>query len=393
MRRNTTHTRPAFTLVELLVVIAIIGMLIGLLLPAVQSAREAARRMQCSNKIKQLSLALHNHHDVHDTFPGGAEQYKLGSVRKSAFIALLPYIEQTARWDTYHSLSALPDVTANTCYNDIRFKEVFGDRLPALGCPSDSGFITADLQGGAGICAPTSYRFNYGDWPTYSASGLNNHKTRNPRGVFSLFHGEKINFGAIIDGTSNTVALSEGIIGVGGNTDLSVPGGVKTGTGVTGLGTPTGDPGTAAAASPHTNFNVKVCWDTNLGAMKYITTTGINRAMAGRRWGDSCTIYTGFMTVFPPNNGPSCVPGELGVAVMSASSNHTGGVHVGLCDGAVRFISSSINARSNGVPGDYSLPEGGIPPGATSLILNGGESNFGVWGAMGTRAGKESVTF
>ena len=392
MRKISTHFKPAFTLVELLVVIAIIGILIGLLLPAVQSAREAARRMQCSNNMKQWGLALHNHHDVNQAFPCGAEQYKLGSVRKSAFIALLPFTEQTARWDTYHALSAEPSTTANTCYNDIKFKAVFGDRLPVLGCPSDGGFVTADLAGGSGICSATNYRLNYGDWPTYSASGLNNHKTRNPRGVFSLFHGEKMNFGSISDGTSNTIAMSESIIGVGGDTDLSVPGGVKTGSGVTGLGTPTGDPGTSAAASPHTNFDVKVCWDTSLGATKYINNTGINRAYAGRRWGDSATVYTGFMTVFPPG-GPSCAPGELGVSVLSASSNHTGGVQGVLCDGAVRFIASSINARSNGVPSDYSLPAGGIPPGATSLILSGGESNFGVWGAMGSRAGKESVSF
>ena len=391
MRKNSILNHNAFTLVELLVVIAIIGVLIGLLLPAVQSAREAARRMQCSNKVKQLSLSLHNYHDAYEKFPAGAEQYKLGSVRKSAFIALLPFIEQTARWDRYHALSAEPGTTANTCYNDIKFKEVFGDRLPALGCPSDGGFTDADLVGGSGICSATNYRFSYGDWPTYSASGLNNHKTRNPRGVFSLFHGQQMTFGSISDGTSNTIAFSESIISVGSSTDLSVPGGLKTGTGVTGLGTPTGDPGTAAVAGPQTDFNVKVCWDTSLGAQTYINSTGINRAMSGRRWGDSATVYTGFMTVFPPN-GPSCAPAELGVTVISVSSNHLGGVTVGLCDGAVRFISSEINARSDGVPGDYSLPDGGIPPGAKSLVLDGGKSNFGVWGALGSRAGKESIT-
>ena len=99
MRTYSTHYRPAFTLVELLVVIAIIGMLIGLLLPAVQSAREAARRMQCSNHMKQIGIAVHTFHDAQNGLP----PISLGPAKASIFFVLFPYIERNAQWDTFLS--------------------------------------------------------------------------------------------------------------------------------------------------------------------------------------------------------------------------------------------------------------------------------------------------
>jgi type II secretory pathway pseudopilin PulG len=375
--------RFIFTLVELLVVIAIIGMLIALLLPAVQAAREAARRMQCSNNVKQLSLALHNYHDTYGTFPYGVERYGNGSVRKSAFIALLPFIEQGARYQAY--IAFAKDTSANVAYsNTAQTNAIFSDRLDAFACPSDSGFGIAELSSG---CSPTNYRLSFGDWPTYSCSGDGNHKTKNPRGLFSLFHYEQNNFGSIEDGTSNTIAFSEAVIASDNtSTNLSVLGNIKTG--VTNLGTPTNDPGTTAVVGPQADFNAKVCWDTSLGAKKYLNGTGLYRTWSGRRWGDSLTIFTGFMTVFPPN-GPSCIvtTTDASLNVMAATSHHTAGVQAGFCDGSVRFVSETVNARSDGVPGDYSTPAG-----ASSLVITSGASNFGVWGAMGSRAGGESVS-
>ncbi|MCL2743452.1 MAG: DUF1559 domain-containing protein [Planctomycetaceae bacterium] len=385
-----TNNRYAFTLVELLVVIAIIGVLIALLLPAVQAAREAARRMSCSNKIKQLSLSLHNYHDVLQAFPGGVMPYaRVGSVRKSAFIALLPYIEQQAKYDLY--MSFVYTTSNNNCYNDTAdVRSVFNDHLTALGCPSDSGFKTVD---NSNICSPTSYRVSYGDWPSYSVSTYgtgSSHKTRNPRGLFSLFHYESKDMAAISDGTSNTIAFSEAVVASDNtSTNLRVRGGINT-TNTAGLGTPTADPGNHTNdLRPSNDFNAKACYDTSKGGRDYLSATGLYRTWQGRRWGDSITIFTGFQTVFPPNKGPSCYPNttDAAINIVSASSNHSGGVQVGLCDGSVRFVSDTINCLSDGVPGDYSLPAG-----ATSLIIETGPSNFGIWGAMGTVSSGESVT-
>ncbi len=105
--RKNFRSKPGFTLVELLVVIAIIGILIGLLLPAVQAAREAARRMQCTNQIKQIALALHNYHDAHNALPTNAPFSSFGwdnYAPLSVTISLLPFIEESARYDAIMEL-------------------------------------------------------------------------------------------------------------------------------------------------------------------------------------------------------------------------------------------------------------------------------------------------
>ncbi|MDR1964253.1 MAG: DUF1559 domain-containing protein [Planctomycetaceae bacterium] len=373
----------AFTLVELLVVIAIIGVLIALLLPAVQAAREAARRMTCSNKVKQLSLGLHNYHDIHSAFPPGAMLYPgtTGlSTRKSTFIALLPFIEQGALYDMYR---AIPSTVSNNPYNaSTQINTIFNTKLDVLGCPSDDG-INAEISS---CNTPTSYHMSLGDWPTYSASGWGNNKTKNPRGVFSLCHTDGRSMASVTDGTSNTIAFSEVIIGYNTiSTNILVKGNVKNS--LSAMGTPTADPGTAATTSPDAVFDAKTCWDSNLGNKKYVSDTNIQRGQIGRRWGDSAMPYTSFMTIFPPNRGPNCSSGnEVALAIITASSNHSGGVQCGFVDGSVRFISETINCLSNGIPGDYSTPSG-----MTTLVVGSGHSSFGVWGALGSIDGGEST--
>lgn len=129
------YRRRAFTLVELLVVIAIIGILVGLLLPAVQAAREAARRMQCSNNLKQLGLAHHNYHDAFKTFPPGAINGRFGQSRAVwAWCAqLLPFIEQT---NLFNSLGVSGTEAAVSLQAN---PQLFRQRLSFLRCPSDSG--------------------------------------------------------------------------------------------------------------------------------------------------------------------------------------------------------------------------------------------------------------
>jgi prepilin-type N-terminal cleavage/methylation domain-containing protein len=371
-----------FTLVELLVVIAIIGVLIALLLPAVQAAREAARRMSCSNHVKQLSLALHNYHDTHQQFPAMANSYGRNSWRKSVFLSLLPFIEQSALYDTYVSIPTAQNNNpyANTTYTN----PVFSSRIAPFGCPSDDGFVSAELTSG---CSPGSYHGSCGDWPEYSVSTLSTeYKRMNPRGMFSLSHTDSRSMTSVTDGTSNTIAFSEVVIGYNTvSTNNLVKGNVKNQLGAT-MGTPTADPATAVTVGPDTNFNAKTCWDSNLGNKTYASSTNVQRGQIGRRWGDSAMPYTSFMTIFPPNRGPNCSSGnEVALAVITASSNHPGGVQGGLVDGSVRFISDTVNCLSDGVSGDYSTPSG-----MTSLVVGGGASNFGVWGALGSIDGGES---
>ncbi|MEZ6077569.1 MAG: DUF1559 domain-containing protein [Pirellulaceae bacterium] len=131
MRR---HFR-GFTLVELLVVIAIIGILVGLLLPAVQAAREAARRMQCSNNLKQLGLACHTFHDVYRAFPIGDEPRAAGDgfiyVKTNTLVGLLPYVEQS-------NILSVPDVTQDW-YDATADSEIEKTVLPFCVCPSSAG--------------------------------------------------------------------------------------------------------------------------------------------------------------------------------------------------------------------------------------------------------------
>ncbi|MDR1962864.1 MAG: DUF1559 domain-containing protein, partial [Planctomycetaceae bacterium] len=384
----------AFTLVELLVVIAIIGVLIGLLLPAVQAAREAAKRMQCSNRLKQLALGLHGYHDTHQTFPCGAMNYGGGtSVRMSVFVALLPYVEQEPLYDAYLAKIVELGPTVQHTFYSGNVNDIANHHINTFVCPSDPG-CNAPVVGSYG--RPNSYRFSFGDWPTQSHSSDGVQKTSNPRGVFSLRHNQSRAISAIKDGTSNTIALSEGGIGLNDDAkNMDVKGNVRLDL-TASMGAPATDPGTTAAVtSPSTTFNLNLCWATNKFQKQYIPassgTTPIGRGLMGRSWGDSLPYRTGFMTIFPPNIGPNCRADDgnydAAMSVISASSYHPAGVQCGLSDGAVRFISTKIHNLSSGTPGDYTNPSG-----TTSLIVGSGPSPFGIWGAMGSIDGGESIT-
>jgi prepilin-type N-terminal cleavage/methylation domain-containing protein len=202
----------AFTLVELLVVIAIIGVLVALLLPAVQAAREAARRTQCNNNLKQLTIALHNYHDTYNQFvyrrggTAGATTPEGNQNRLSGFVPLLPFIEQKPMYDRI----AAGDPTASPPINPQGPNSWAGwvawnDAPDALLCPSDNGYSNKQAR-------INSYAFSVGDnsralHPTNgSMIGLNNNDglMRGPfgnnRSTFSM--------ASITDGTSNTVAFS-----------------------------------------------------------------------------------------------------------------------------------------------------------------------------------------
>jgi prepilin-type N-terminal cleavage/methylation domain-containing protein len=199
--------RSGFTLVELLVVIAIIGILVGLLLPAVQAAREAARRMQCSNNLKQLGLAAHNYHDAYKKFPIGHHFVGTpdsGATRGLAYgwsFALLPFIEQGNLYNQFDTRYTVFERTITR--NGI----LAGTPLSSFDCPSDIKPPTIDLASEAiRPAATTSYKAINGSYNNYhvpgNASGLNNGTfERDSRGNYGIQN--------LTDGTSNTAIIGE----------------------------------------------------------------------------------------------------------------------------------------------------------------------------------------
>ncbi len=370
--RNESQ-RPAFTLVELLVVIAIIGILVGLLLPAVQAAREAARRMQCTNNLKQLALAEHNHADAFKRFSPASQDPRWRSAlnggsawdRLSYLTGILPYIEQNALynqivpfqlaggtpWDAYDRTDSSTGVTVQS---------PFRRDIPTFRCPSDA--VQIDIED----ARPTNYAGNRGD--VYLNSG--DHEWR---GVFSNGERGQADFAKIRDGTSNTVMLGELVIGrqngvVGQDTILE-------GTARDSVGLVGGQysPGLCLAQRGPNGLLVGPSLQNSWG------NTGWGK---GRRWGDALNAFTGFFTILPPN-GPTCANDNAeSNAMPTASSYHTGGVNIAMCDGSVRFISENIDT------GNLSQT---VPPLPENSRTYSGPSLWGVWGAMGSMSGRETV--
>ena len=226
--------RRGFTLVELLVVIAIIGILIALLLPAVQAAREAARRSQCSNNLKQFGLSLHNYHDTHKTFPpaivntGQWSQANLDTyatqtpqpiLNTTGWTLLLPYYEQQAMYDQYNFnvCSSDMDTSSGTLAGDMTINmPVTTMRVGAHECPSadtagQDYTYTASTSYQLKNAKRTNYFFSSGSYT--ESSRYRSYSTNIRQGMFAGNGGAKIS--AVTDGTSNCLLLGEGIGGTG----------------------------------------------------------------------------------------------------------------------------------------------------------------------------------
>jgi len=368
---RNSRPRNGFTLVELLVVIAIIGVLVALLLPAVQAAREAARRSQCSNNLKQFGLALHNYHDVYGLFPprrgGSGNAIDSGTDlarvsgnydRKSGFIFLLPFLEQRPMADIVANGGTMNGVTfpkdGPAGWYGTKFTP-WATQLKVVTCPSDQ---IIGLGSGVG---KNSYAFSIGDCPG-AASGNNRWNISTTNGTRGVFGGSQRckGFKDIVDGSSNTIAMSERVWGKN-----------------LGLVTATGQDVRTATATNVSNIF------TNPGSC-YASATGKRfvgvqiKARFGAHWSDGQAERCGFTTILPPN-APSCVYDANGNAdsqggVLSAGSYHPGGAMGLMADGSVRFVSETINTGN--------LAAAWIPD---------GPSPYGVWGAMGSTAGGEPV--
>ena len=378
-----------FTLVELLVVIAIIGILIALLLPAVQAAREAARRSQCSSQMRQIGIALHNFHDTYKRLPSeGWDDLLWGSYRHpnvcngermdgvdvySIHASLMAFMEQKQISDTLNSCLQKGAEVGDTGYyyvpqpwgganiHDAAGNEIqdpFNMSIPTLRCPSDANSVAPSSGTASG---PTNYVYNFGDgfaaydWPA--------------RGPFWRQHNCGVRgLESATDGTSNTLAASESV-----------------------ASKPTGGDATVKGAMMNSDsFRDQHLRPADCAA--YRGSNGMLRLNAGadlwsnksRRWGDCRNTYTIFNPILPPNS-PSCVAADEAWALHTASSQHSGGVNCCMLDGSVRFVSDSVDA------GQTSLYLGEDQGWTGDSYQWSGPSTFGVWGAMGSCSGGETV--
>lgn len=326
-----------FTLIELLVVIAIIGVLVALLLPAVQQAREAARRSQCKNNLKQLGLAMHNYHDVANTFPYGWMADPRNLNMNTWGILILPYLDQAPLYNLYNCSVPAFDQAALIGYNAAVAAQnvtVVSTKLPVHGCPSNPGGITVfsaiipkdSVQPGA---PPLDLTFNVasGDYSDCSAvfrsyaplafATFSGGSDGDKSGTMDMY--SRVRVGDITDGTSNTILLFER----------------------------TGGAQLYQRQMPATYPNAALYGRANSGGW----------ANQGENW--ICgSLYDG---THPQQGGP-CAVNCSNMDGSGLHSFHTGGAHLLLADGAVRFLSEntspyiigSIITKAHGEPiGDY----------------------------------------
>ncbi len=327
------RSRRGFTLIELLVVIAIIAVLIALLLPAVQAAREAARRSQCVNNLKQLGLAAHNYHSSLGCFPVGAGKNAFGGPNDfhpwtgwSAQAMMLGYLEQTPLYNAAN-FSWSPTNGGNG-YN--LNTTVSNAVIAAFLCPSD---------GNAGKANTNSYYACYGN--TVEQGGFESNQPSQSSGLYCQYTAYSV--ADCTDGTSNTVAFGEALVGDNVNSPGPYRGNMNLGA------SPSAQVG-GYLLNAFSNM-AGVVTDLQSCATSFKAGTGVIANNRGFRWAFSATGYSLFNVLQTPNelkvNGcrfgcsGGCDP-SYGYSYGS-SSNHSGGANIAFADGSVRFIKDSIN--------------------------------------------------
>ena len=354
--------RRGFTLIELLVVIAIIAVLIALLLPAVQSAREAARRMQCTNNLKQLALALHNYISATNaappgvvnttTYPGTAPPGSLATwTAWSAQSLLLPYVEQGPLYNA-------ANFKWNCCYtpltgNNQTNTTVYNTRIASFLCPSDGLAGQQNINSYQGCIGDSTIQYPTGGTTT---------------GIFQVYDPttvscQSVTLASLTDGTSNTIAFGEGLVGDYSKNSNYRGNGMSTPSDPSGGIVPTTMPGNNAESNPAAVIQAlqgcNAFWQTSAtrtcSGYTACCLAGVKQ-YDGQLWALGERGYTLFNTVVPPNskqyqwrncrlsiggNCPSCAP--EGSSFVNAGSFHPGGANFAFADGSVRFIKDSVN--------------------------------------------------
>jgi prepilin-type N-terminal cleavage/methylation domain-containing protein/prepilin-type processing-associated H-X9-DG protein len=315
-----TTPRPAFTLVELLVVIAIIGILVGLLLPAVQNARAAARRMSCQNNIKQVVLAVHNYESAMKQLPAAWTKPSGSGDGWSAQARILPFIEAISLADAIDFAAGYKLATISVDGVDIPISSY---RVPTYLCPSEINDVERTDSNGNPEHYPLNYAYNAGTWFVHDS----NDDTVG-EGIFTAGRSRK--FRDCLDGLSNTLAFGEVKAWTPYYRDAAIAGNLP---------------------MPVTESDICAMG----GSFKLDT--------GHTEWVDGRAHQSGFTTTFTPNKRILCNVGgnEYDVdftnfregrssaspiprtyAAVTARSYHAGGVNVAMLDGSVRFVNDSI---------------------------------------------------
>lgn len=431
MKTRSIDSRRAFTLVELLVVIAIIGILVGLLLPAVQAAREAARRMSCSNNFKQIGIGIHNYHAGFKQLPthgtGTASQLNGGNngdaglrlanngMHLSFLVGITPFVEQQALWESIRN-PFLPTVGTNLNPPDafpamgptphkglgshaLHQYDPWLTEVPTFRCPSDPGV-------GLPAHGRTNYAAGLGDamhhtWVGdryYAATagngggpgwwnvkglgrtnaGLAQRKRESSRGFFTVRTDSK--FRDILDGLSNTIMaleiptdLGDGDVRTQARINAGRNGGVY-------------DDPAIAETNNWKDPERPMFWAPGLASLQ-----GIGEGMRGYRWAAHAGVYSSACTILPPNRELVMSNGITSGGTLAAGSRHQGGAHVLMGDGAVIFMTDSVEAGDSHGPTVYVNVGGTSSSAIRATAVPGSQSPYGLWGALGTRANREKV--
>ncbi|WP_419194755.1 DUF1559 domain-containing protein [Novipirellula herctigrandis] len=414
-------------MIEICSVVAIIGILVGLLLPAVQSAREQARRTSCANNLMQIGLATHVYHTSFDQFPvqlsgtdGSTKAQQDNDRRLSFLVALLPMIDEQPRWEEIQQALPRDEMDSSMGYSyDMGYSMGYDDwSMDEYGTggmdeASESDSMDADGEPKNWVAGgPEPFVYQYGPWhdvstyrcPSDPGEGLpsigrSNYaacfgdgmmaaetgpfKEVNGRFVYDPELAKQTNasmrgvfvprvvtrLSDVSDGLSTTILLGEIATDLGDKDTrtMPIPGPLA------GAGTPLRCHPTWARDTDKIDVERPRFWVNQFNNSKLLGSAGMRR---GYRWADGMPLYTGFNTILPPNREITLEKDDdQSSGVLTASSRHQGGAHVCMVDGTIVFVTDSIDA---GDTNQCTVFDGGSNP-------PGSKSPFGLWGALGTR--------